>query len=164
MANPVTDDERQRIADLLDEGMSYAKVAKTMGRGVGTIAAVAKAVGHSAEQSAVARTRNANIARSAFCEERRAKSAASAQERLDEILAKFWEDQPVVSGGMNGAEVLSVRPDARAIRDRASAVQTLQRMVLDVKRADERADEGQAKGLLERLVEGLDAVADGGGA
>ena len=65
---------------------------------------------------------------------------------------------------MNGAEVLSVRPDARAIRDRASAVQTLQRMVLDVKRADERADEGQAKGLLERLVEGLDAVADGGGA
>ena len=31
-------------------------------------------------------------------------------------------------------------------------------------RSDEKADEGQAKGLLERLVEGLDAVADGGGA
>jgi hypothetical protein len=157
MSTPVTDYERKAIAEMLREGKSRADIRKATGRSAGTIEDVAREIGHEADQSSVARMRSAQMARSAFCAERRAESAAKAQERLDEILAGFFETQPVVVGGMGGAEVLTVKPDAKAIRDRASAIQTLQRMVLDVKRADERADEGQAKGLLERLVEGLDA-------
>lgn len=145
---PVTDDERARIVELLESGLSYAKVAEQTGRGQGTVSRVAAAAGWSAGHSAAARTRNAREARSAYTAEARAKAAERAQERVQELLDGFFDErqQVVVIHGGDGAgtDVVDVKPDWRAISDMAKAVNTLQRTVLDIDRHDNRADEGAA--------------------
>jgi hypothetical protein len=97
-------------------------------------------------------------ARSAYAQEARAELAAGAMDRAKEIIAGFDDPQAVVVQTKDGAFPIDVALDARGQKDRAQAVQLLTRTVLDIDRHDTRSDEGKAKGLLERLVEGLGQV------
>lgn len=157
MAKPLTDDERQRIITLIEAGKGCAEIAREVGRAVDTVSRIGKDIGHTFGRTNLAR---ALEARSAYSAEARAASAARAQERLDEVLALMGERQQVAVGTREGVEVVSLKPDARAWKDWAQAVNMLQRTVLDVKRADDQGNgDAGARGLLERLVEGLESVA-----
>lgn len=140
MATPLTDTEKDEIARLLSEGLSYAEIGRRTGRGRGSIARIAESIGHRAGQSNLTR---AHEARSAFCAERRAAAAAKAQERVDELLKGFTAARPVVArDGDGSATVLMVDPDWKGLADMAKAVNLLQRTVLDIDRHDRQGDEG----------------------
>lgn len=137
MPRPLTDDERTRIVELLGEGLSHAAVAAQVGRAASTVGNIARSIGHRSGQTNLTR---AHEARSAFCAERRAKAAALAQERLEELLIEVW-DAPVetVVPGTGGTVTVAPSPqDRHRISQAASA---LMRTVLDVDRHDNRADE-----------------------
>lgn len=149
MAPKLTDDERQRIVDLLPSGKSARAIADEVGRSVDTVSRIAREIGHSFGQTNLARAREA---RSGYCAERRAEIAALAAQRARELLEGFDERQPVVIGGM-APEVRDLDLDARGQKDRAQAANLLTRTVLDIARLDEKADHGRGPSLLERLVE-----------
>ncbi len=154
VAPKLTDDERARIAALCAEGKSRNEIAAEVGRSPDSISRVAAEIGHEFGQTNLAR---AHEARSNYSAEVRARIAAKAAERALKILDGFDDKQPVVvGGGENGAEVLDVALDARGQRDRASAAQILARTVLDIAKLDEKAEQGQARGLLEQLVASLE--------
>lgn len=153
VAKPLTEPERQAIVDLLPTGKSCRQIAAEVGRSVDTVSRIAQAVGHTFGQLNVAR---AHEARSAYAQEARAEIAQGAAERARKLLAGFEGEQAHVT---SMGEVVMAPLDAKGEKDRAQAVQMLTRTVLDIDRHDARTDEGKAKGLLERLVEGLEATA-----
>ena len=159
MAAKLTEDERSDIIGMIRAGRSCNAIAREAGRSTNTISRIAKDIGWTFAQVNAARAREQ---RAAYHAEVRANIAAKAAQRAQEILDEFNDTQPVVVGNGEYVEVRNLALDARGQKDRAQAAQLLARTVLDIARLDEKADEGQAKGLLERLVDGLDAVADAG--
>lgn len=142
MAAPLSDDEKDQIIRLLGEGLSYADIARTTGRSHGTVGRVAQSIGHRSGQTNLTR---AHEARSAFCAERRAQAAATAQETVDRLLAEFFDSRPVVAKDGEGMVVtLTLPPDWKGLADMAKAVNLLQRTVIDVDRHDRKDDEGLA--------------------
>lgn len=157
MAKPLTDDERQHIVTLIESGKPAREIAKTAGRSVDTVSRIAKDIGWTFGRTNLAR---ACEARSAYCAQVRAEDAAEAQVKVRKILGLMGERQEVAVSTKDGVEVLTLKPDARAWKDWAQAVNLLQRTVLDIKRADDQGDgDVGARGLLERLVAGLEDVA-----
>lgn len=146
MSTPVTDDERARIVELMQAGHSRSQIATETGRGKSTITRIANEIGHDWLTTADARTQStlarAHEARSAYTAEARAKAAERAQERMQEILDSFMDERTVMVPTRDGIERVLAPPDAKAIRDLASAVHTLQRTVLDIDRHDNRAEDG----------------------
>lgn len=141
MHNPVTDDERKRIAQLLTEGHSYRAIAEETGRGRSTIARVAKAIGHRAGQSNLAR---AHEARSAYSAERRALLAARFTEEAEQLLDQLHQEHRAFSfGGRDNVytEQLLPEPDIAGKRQLVQAAREAMRTVLDIDRHDNRADE-----------------------
>lgn len=157
MAAKITDAERQHIVELIHSGKGCREIADEVGRSVDSISRIGQAIGWTFGQTNLVR---AHEARSAYSAERRAAAAAKAQERLEEILDHFESPRPYLAIGRKGPEVVMIGPDARAVRDLAQAVNLLQRTVLDIDRHDNsnRGDVA-ARGLLERVMEGLQAVA-----
>lgn len=133
MAKPVTPDERARIVDLLHEGHTCGHIAKTVHRSNDTISRIAAAEGHRFGESNLAR---AHEARSAYAAEARGEVASAALERARQLLAEFEAAQPVVTGSADGPMVVRVELDARGQKDRAQAMSTLMRTVLDIDRHD----------------------------
>ena len=62
--------------------------------------------------------------------------ASAALERARQLLAEYEATQPVVSGTADGPVVVEVKLDARGQKDRAQAMSTLMRTVLDIDRHD----------------------------
>lgn len=153
--NPLTEDERETIATMLRGGSSYGQIVKATGRSTGSISRVAKDIGHHASQSSAARTRVARQARTAYSAEVRADHASKAQARIGDLLGTFHNEVTVAVSTPRGAEVITMKPTARDYRDRASAIQTLQRMVLDVMKADTQAEESPHTSLLVQFVSDL---------
>jgi hypothetical protein len=142
MAKPVTDDERAEIVTLIESGKSARAIAKQVERSTSTISAIAKEIGWTFGQTNAAQAREA---RSNYCAQARADAANKAQDRLMEILENFDAPRPYLAIGKGGEpHVVMIGPDARAVRDLASAVHTLQKTVLDIDRHDNRAEEGLA--------------------
>lgn len=144
---PLTDDERQRIIELLHAGHSRAAIARQTARSVGTIANVAASIGFRSDQSAALRTQRAREARSAYSAERRAQIAAKATERAMELLEQFDREHLVFSfGGRDNtyAEHTLPEPPVDAKRQMAAAFRDLMRTVLDVDRHDNRAEDDMA--------------------
>lgn len=140
----LSDEERARIIELIGEGKSRNEIAKAVGRSKGSVTNVAASIGHSFVKAGQTRLAAARETRSAYCAERRAAIGATTTEHIERVLREFFDKQPVVSVTKDGTEVVEVRPDARAMRDLASAVHTLTRTVLDIDRHDNRNDEGLA--------------------
>ncbi len=153
MAKPLTDQERQAIADLIRTGKSRNEVAALCGRSPDTVSRIATDIEWTFGQTNVAR---AHEARSAYAKERRAELAAGAMERAQELITGFEAEQAHVT---SMGEVVSAPLDAKGQKDRAQAVQLLTRTVLDIARHDSAADEGKARGLLERLIDGIEGAA-----
>lgn len=151
MAAKLTDDEKHQIATLCAAGKSCREIAAEVGRSVDTVSRVARANGHTFGRLNLARAREA---RQFYTAEARAEIAALATRRAQELLDGFDDKQPVVIGGSQ-PEVRALNLDAKGQKDRAQAAQLLMRTVIDIDRHDRKADAGQAKGLLEQLVESL---------
>lgn len=141
---PLTDDEKQRIAELLEQELSYAQVAKQTGRSVGSVSRVAKAIGYSAPQSRADLTRNARQKRSAFCAERRAEQAAKMAERVDAVLDRFTQPCVVYAfGGRHGdfsSHEFDEPPPAELLK-LAQTVSSLTSTIIKIDQHDNRADE-----------------------
>lgn len=141
MAKPLDDDERARIVALIESGQTAKTIADETGRSTGTISNIAKSIGWRFGQSNLAR---AHEARSAYCAERRAGIASTATEHIERVLAEYFDKQQVIALTPDGTVVVDVKPDARALRDMASAVHTLTRTVIEIDRHDNRNDDGLA--------------------
>lgn len=152
VAPPLTEDERRRIVDLLPTGKSCRQIAAEAGRSTQTVSVIARDVGHQFGRVNVARAQEARVA---YDQQARADIAKRAAERARKLLDGFEGDQAHVT---SMGEVVMAPLDAKGEKDRAQAVQLLTRTVLDIDRHDARTDEGKAKGLLERIVEGLEAA------
>lgn len=152
MAKALTEDERRAIVDLLPTGKSCRQIAAEVGRSTQTVSLIARDVGHQFGQVNAARAREA---KASYDQQARAEIAKGAAERARKLLDAFEGQQAHVT---SMGEVVMAPLDAKGEKDRAQAVQLLTRTVLDIDRHDTRSDEGKAKGLLERLVEGLGAA------
>jgi transposase len=142
MAAPLTDDERTHIVELLEQGLSCAAIAKTVGRSPGTVSNIARSIGHRFGHSNAVR---AHEARSAYSAERRAEIAAEATERAQKVLASF--DGEFLAHNFGGkdntyAEHLLPAPPVEAQRAMAQTFRELMRTVIDIHRLDTKADEG----------------------
>jgi hypothetical protein len=138
---PIPEEKRERIIELLGDGRTCSAIAAEVEVSTSTVSNVAKSIGHEFGQANLAR---AHESRSAYAAEVRAEIAQAAAERARRLLFDFEATQPVVAHGPDGSEVLDLALDARAQRDRASAIQVLTRTVLDIDRHDNRNDEGLA--------------------
>jgi hypothetical protein len=141
MAKPLTQEERDEIIDLLPTGKSAREIAAHTGRSVDTVSRLARSVGHAFGQTNLAR---AHEARSAYSAERRAESAARAQELADKLLGKASGKYLVFNfGGRDNDynEHELEEPPVEALRQIAASYRDLMRTVLDVDRHDNRNDE-----------------------
>lgn len=139
MAAKLTDDERQAIVDLIETGKSARDVAREAGRSVDTISRIARDIGWQFGRPNLVRAREA---KSAYCAEERAVDAAAMQVRVRKLIAGFDDLEQVAVSTGNGVKLVDVRASARALADRAKAINLLQRTVLDIDRHDNRADSG----------------------
>lgn len=162
----IPDDERQRIADLIRTGQhSRNEIAKITGRGVATITRIGNDIGWDWLSACDERTQStlarAHDARSAFCAERRAAIAARLTEESELLLDELHGEHLVFNfGGKDNTyeeHVLS-EPPTEVKRALVSTVREAMRTVIEIDRHDSVVDEGKAKGLLERIVEGLEAA------
>lgn len=144
MAKKLTDDEKQRIVELLEQGKSRAQIAKETGRGVGSVDRVAKSIGWKADQSIAAHTRVAREARSAFSAERRALIAARLTEEaellLDELHGKYLVHN---FGGKDNtyAEHELDQPPTEAKFTMVRAAGVAMKTVLEIDKHDTKTDE-----------------------
>jgi hypothetical protein len=141
MAKRLTDAERQEIIDLLPTGASARELAKRTGRSVDTISRIARSVGHEFGRTNLVRAREA---RSAYGAEARAELAAAAVEEISRLLGDMRKPHVAFSfGGKDNSynERHFPEPDARSKRELAAAAGALGRMLMDIVRHDERADE-----------------------
>lgn len=144
MPAPISDNERQRIIQLLNDGHSYATIANQTSRGTSTISRIAQSIGHQAGQTNVAR---AHEARSAYSAERRAAIAAKATEEAERLLKELHDQHLVFNfGGRDNDynEHLLAEPPVDAKRAMVQSFRELMRTVLDIDRHDNKADEGLA--------------------
>lgn len=150
-ATPLTDDERDRIIELIRSGLSRRTIAKETGRSTTTITRVAAEIGHDWLSAADARTQSslarAHEARSAFSAERRAELAATATLRAQEMLEGWAKPYLVFNfGGKDNDynEHTLDEPPIEAKRAMAQTFRDLMRTVIEIDRHDNRADEGIA--------------------
>lgn len=141
MAPKLTDAERTHIIELCEQGLSRNDIATKVGRSPDSISRVAHSIGHRFGQTNLAA---AHEARSSYCAEVRGEVARAAIERAKRLLAEFEEVQPVVSGSADGPVVVRVELDARGQKDRAQAMSTLVRTVLDIDKHDNAGDQDTA--------------------
>lgn len=138
MAKPLTDDERARIVDLLNEGHSANDIAKRTHRSVNTVSRIAKSIGHQFAQTNLAR---AHEARSAYSAERRATIAArltvEAELLLDELHGEYLVHN---FGGKDNtyAEHKLEQPPTEAKHTIVRAVGQAMKTVLDIDKHDNR--------------------------
>lgn len=159
MATPTSDDERQRILDLVAQGWTYTRISRETGRSPQTVSRIAKAAGHEVEHSNLARVETAQETRRAVGEERRARLASDVADKLDEALASMGgarvEVVMVGRGESRRAELIQVPPSGADWRDWASAVRQMQQTMLDLVRYDERGEESMA--AVDRWLEDMNA-------
>lgn len=145
---PITETERQEIISLLQTGMTRNAIAKQAKRSPSTITRIAQSVGHDFLQAVDEKTQSsltrAHEARSAFSAERRALAASKAQERLEEILNGFGESRVRVVNTPQGVQTIETLPDERGIEALARAAETLNKLILNTDRHDNKADDGAA--------------------
>lgn len=144
MAKPLTDQEKERIADLLQQGHSRADIAKQTGRGVGSIDRIAKAIGWKSDQSIASRTRVAQEARSAYTAERRALIAARLTEESELLLDELHGPYKVHNfGGKDNTfnEATLDQPTTDAKHTIVRAVGQAMKTVLDIDKHDNRDSE-----------------------
>ena len=162
VAKPLTDDEREEIIGMIRAGRSARSIAAETGRSTSTISNVAKSIGHQFGRANLARAQDA---RRCYSAERRAEIAARLVDESALLLDQLHGQHLVFNfGGKDNTyeERTLDEPPVEAKRALMQSVRDGMRTVLDIARLDEKADEGQAKGLLERLVDGLADVADAG--
>jgi transposase-like protein len=141
VAKPLTDDERQRIIELLGQGKTCRDIAAELGRSPTTISSIAKEIGHVFGQSNASR---AHEARSAYGAERRAATMAKFHQRADELLDAMEGSYLVFNfGGRDNTyeEHTLKSPPVEAKRQLMQAARDAMRTVLDVDRHDNRNDE-----------------------
>lgn len=159
MGKPLTDDERQAIADDLNGGKSVHQTAKDHSRSSSTISKVAKQFAIDVSANAHSRLARAHEARRAYGAEARAERVAIAHERMMRILERMG--QPHIKyhfGGKDNTrnEVALDEPDSEMLRQYASAYSSLSRAESDTLRHDERSDDvDRASGLIVDLVASL---------
>jgi transposase len=144
VAKPLTDDERQQIIDLCEQGRSCRDIAAQVGRSHDTVSRIAKEIGHRFGRTNLSR---AQEARSAYSAEKRAELAARATERAQEVLERMSGPYLVFNfGGRDNTyeEHTLEEPPTEAVRAMAQTFRDLMRTVLDVDRHDNRNDEGLA--------------------
>lgn len=139
----VTDAERERIIGLLRDGMSQERIAREVGRGVGTVARIAKAAGITAEGRTAEALARARAARSAFCAERRAELAARLQVEAELLLDELHGPFEVYSFGGRDNTFASRLLDNPPQDAKESIIRSAQRCVttmLAIDKHDNRAD------------------------
>lgn len=164
--NPVTDEEREQIIALIRSGLKRNEVARRSGRGVGTITRIGQSIGWDWLSQCDERTQStlsrAHEARSAYSAERRAQIAATFTERAERLLAEMEQEFVAFNfGGKDNsyAEHHFDRPPVDAQFTMIRAAREAMRTVLDIDRHDQQTS-GEGKSMIERLVDGLAAVAE----
>lgn len=142
MAKPLTDTERERIADLCRQGKTCTAIAREVGRSPDTISRIARQIGHRFGHTNAARAREA---RSAYSAERRAELAARFTEEAERLLDQMH--QPHLAFNFGGKdndynERTLPEPPVEAKRMLMQAAREAIRTVLDIDRHDNRADHG----------------------
>lgn len=160
MAKALTDQERARIVELIQSGKGCVETSKIVGRSPDTVSRIANAIGHRFGETNLSR---AHASRSAYCAERRAAIAERLVEEVDLLLDELHGEYLVFNfGGKDNTyeEHLLSEPPTEVKRALVQSVRDAMRTVIEIDRHDAKTDEGKAKGLLERLFDGLAAAAD----
>ncbi|MFA9432929.1 MULTISPECIES: helix-turn-helix domain-containing protein [unclassified Egicoccus] len=144
---PLTDNERQRILELVQQGKSYGQVARETGRSQQTVGRIARAAGVAVDQSNLARVVRAQETRRAYGAEARAERLAKLHGRIDRIIDRMGEPHTAFSFGGKDNDYNERRfdePTSDALRQYAAAVAQLVRAEVDILKYDERGDDDSA--------------------
>ena len=140
MAAPLTDDERARILELAEQGLTCTAIAEAVGRSPSAVSRACKAVGHRFGTQA----REAWAAREAYSVDRRAELAERAIETAHQLLEAGVApvDGPTMAVVTAAGKVVHGVPlSPRDEQARTNAISTLARAALELQRATQ-ADEG----------------------
>ena len=142
MPKPLSDDERQRIIDLLPTGKSCREIADEVGRSKDTVSRIAQSVGHVFGRINQAR---AMSAMEAYGAEARAKRLAIAHERMMRILNRMGQPHTRYHFGGKDNTLNQIdldEPDSDMLRQYASAYASLSQAEAATLRHDNREDQG----------------------
>ena len=153
----LTADERARIEAAIRSGKSRNEVAREFGRAAGTVTAIANEAGLSFDRAPVAAAIEARLV------DHKARRLALVEALYDDAdwMRQKLRERHTVHGFTKDGEFVTGEielPTAGDMRAYMTAVGIALDKALVLERADAGHD-GQAKGLLERLVEGLEATA-----
>lgn len=162
MPPPLTDDERQRIIDLVEQGVTRNEIARQLGRSGGTITSVAQAAGLTFDRSA---TKTATRARRADLETQRLALAEELIGDARKLRQQLWEPaitkQVVTVGygpGLSRPEEVVMRHDEPTFADKQRIMTSIgiaTDKVLAISKHDVKADEGGEMTMLVGLVDSL---------
>lgn len=134
MAAPLTDDERQAILDLIDEGLGRNEIARRVERGVATISSVAEEAGRTFDRSA---TKTATQARWADLAAKRTQLAADLLEDAARLRQQLWEPcvekKAMVVGdgmGLSHVEIIEIHRDEPPYADK-QRIMTMAAIAID---------------------------------
>jgi hypothetical protein len=154
-SDPITDDERDRILQLHDQGMSRNDIAREIGRSGSTVTKVVHDAGLTFDR---APTKAATEARKVDLAAKRASLRAKFLTRADELLDMF--DKPVTVFNFGGrdnsyAERTLDRPTIGDMRSLVQAAATASTQEIRIAQADAGQGEEAARSLLGGLAAAL---------
>jgi transposase-like protein len=156
MAKPLTDDERERIADAIRSGKARNEIAREFGRSPSTITAIAVENDLSFDRSA---TKEATEARKADVDARMLALMEDLLGDAERMRTQLWKPCTIHSFGGKDNTYASKRipePTFADKRNIVGSVRMLTTTVTDIRGRIGGQDRG--KSLIEQLVEGLAAA------
>lgn len=157
-ADPITDTDRQRVAELHTAGKGRNDIATEIGRSAGTVSKIAKALGLSFDREA---TRAATAAKVADAASRRAALALDLLGDAEKLRSQLWTEATVFAfGGKDNIYAEHPLPEPPAV-DKLKLLQAAGTAIRDSLRLtefDAAAGTTDAKAMLTDLAERLGAA------
>lgn len=160
-ANPVTDEERERIRVLHAQGLGRNEIARAIGRGTRTVSVQAARLGLTFDNAEM--TEAATRVRKAALAARRMDLAEALQEDAERLTEQMWEPAKVYSfGGKDNT--YEERPVDEPPADAKKALMGAAGMAIDrslkLVPSEETAAEDEARSMLGQLMVGLKVAYD----
>lgn len=157
MVKTVSDEQKQQVLDLHDQGHSYRQIAREIGISHATVATIIRKAGKPTNAAATAEATRARMAR---LNEKRLAHAEMLAEQIDDMAHRIWNEYEIYVNGPEGAErVVMAEPPLKEQADGYKGMQAMVNMIDTLQAALDTGDDTEhAKSLLAQLQQGFEQV------
>ena len=157
MVKTVSDEQKQQVLDLHDQGHSYRQIAREIGISHATVATIIRKAGKPTNAAATAEATRARMAR---LNEKRLAHAEMLAEQIDDMAHRIWNEYEIYVNGPEGAErVVMAEPPLKEQADGYKGMQAMVNMIDTLQATLDTGDDTEhAKSLLAQLQQGFEQV------